>query len=235
MSAPTTTPSTPRPTPLPVSAPSVPLLENGDHLTRDEFERRYAAMPHIKKAELIEGVVYMPSPVRAGSHGDPHADLITFYGTYRVHTPGVRVSDNATVRLDLDNEPQPDAVVYIDPAKGGRSRFTDDYITDGPELVSEVSASSASIDLGKKFHVYRRNGVREYVVWRVLDRAIDWFILRGSDFERLAQERMAFIAARCFLDYGSMRALYWPAICPAFIRCCTKDWPARNMRRSWRR
>ena len=39
-------------------------LENGDRLTRAEFERRYAAMPRLKKAELIEGIVYVPSPVR---------------------------------------------------------------------------------------------------------------------------------------------------------------------------
>ena len=49
----------------------VPPLENGDRLTRDEFERRYEAMPHLKKAELIEGVVYVPSPVRYRHHGAP--------------------------------------------------------------------------------------------------------------------------------------------------------------------
>src|SRR5437868_14017442 len=80
-------------------APSVPPLENGDHLTRHEFERRYHAMPEGKKAELIEGVVFMPSAVRADQHAGPHADLITWLGTYRGHTPAVRVYDNATVRL----------------------------------------------------------------------------------------------------------------------------------------
>ena len=43
--------------------PRILPLEHGDHLTREEFERRYEAMPHVRKAELIEGVVYMPSPV----------------------------------------------------------------------------------------------------------------------------------------------------------------------------
>ena len=82
----------------------VPPLENGDRLTRDEFERRYEAMPHLKKAELIEGVVYVPSPVRR-HHGAPHAHLIGWLGQYAAGTPGVEVSDNSTVRLDLDNEP----------------------------------------------------------------------------------------------------------------------------------
>src|SRR6476620_5701958 len=91
----------------------VPPLENGDTLTRDEFERRYEAMPHLKKAELIEGVVYVPSPVRHRYHGHQHTHLISWLGYYEAHTPGVEASDNVTVRLDLDNEPQPDALLFI--------------------------------------------------------------------------------------------------------------------------
>src|SRR5688572_30660554 len=102
------------------AARDLPPLENGDRLTRPEFERRYEAMPHLKKAELIEGEVHMPSPVRMQHHGEPHADVITWLGTYRSATPGVRFGDNATVRLDLDNEPQPDALLRID--RGGTSR-----------------------------------------------------------------------------------------------------------------
>ena len=82
----------------------------------------------------------------------------------------MEVSDNSTVRLDLDNEPQPDALLLIDPARGGQVRFSpDDYIEGSPELVAEVASSSVSYDLHAKLHVYRRNGVREYVVWRVLE------------------------------------------------------------------
>jgi hypothetical protein len=186
MAAPTTTKLIPEPIPLPASIGQIPPLENGDQLTRDEFERRYAAMPEVKKAELIEGVVYMGSPVRADGHGEQHFDLVTFLGIYKFASPGVRAADNATVRLDLDNEPQPDAALYVDPSCGGQCRLTDGYITDGPELVGEVASSSVSIDLGIKFHVYRRNGVREYIVWRVRDRAVDWFILRNGQFDRLA-------------------------------------------------
>src|SRR5262249_20270208 len=84
-----------------------PALENGDRLTRAEFERRYDAMPRLKKAELIEGVVYVPSPVRHRQHGAPHARLIIWLGQYTASTPGIEVGDNSSVRLDLDNEPQP--------------------------------------------------------------------------------------------------------------------------------
>ena len=86
--------------PAPSSANS---LENGDRLTRGEFERRYEARPDIKKAELIEGVVYMPSPTRSASHARPHAATITWLGSYAASTRGVQVNDNPTVRLDLDN------------------------------------------------------------------------------------------------------------------------------------
>jgi len=181
MAAPRTIGKTPPPPPL-----QVPPLEPGDQLTREEFERRYNAMPHVKKAELIEGVVYIPSPVRWNKHAGPHFDLITWLGVYRANTRGVRGGDNSTIRLDLDNDSQPDAALIIEPAYGGRVLLSsDDYIEGGPELLAEVAASSVSIDLNTKFRVYRRNNVLEYVVWRVLDQAIDWFVLRQSQYDRL--------------------------------------------------
>ena len=161
-------------------------LENGDRLTRREFERRYAARPDIKKAELIEGVVYMPPAVRITSHGEPHFATITWLGSYVAPTPGVRAADNASVRLDLDNEHQPDVLLRIDPKAGGQSRVSDDdYLEGAPELIVEIAASSASYDLHDKLRVYRRNGVREYVVWRVHDRRIDWLVLTDDEYRRL--------------------------------------------------
>lgn len=175
--------------PHPSSAPSngerIPPLCNGDHLDRIEFERRYEAMPHVNKAQLIEGIVYMPSPVSFESHGEQHAHLMTWLGVYRAHTPGSRIADNATVRLDMDNEPQPDALLLIEHERGGRTTITDRYVTGGPELTAEVAASSVSIDRNAKMNAYRRNGVLEYVLWRVEDGAIDWFVLRGGQYVQL--------------------------------------------------
>jgi hypothetical protein len=168
------------------SPPKIPPLEPGDRLTRAEVERRYSAMPNLKKAELIEGVVYMPSPVRMFRHGVPHARLIAWLNAYTAATPCAITADNATVRLDLDNEPQPDALLMIDPACGGQATISDDdYVENGPELVAEVSGSSVSFDLHTKLDVYRRNGVREYLVWRVDDEQIDWFVSRSGVFELL--------------------------------------------------
>ena len=168
---------------------AVPPLEPGDRLTRAEFERRYQAMPALRKAELIEGVVYMPSPVRVRRHGRPHARIITWLGHYEARTPGVEVADNATARLDLDNEPQPDAMLYIAPERGGQVRIgPEDYIESAPELVVEVASSSASFDRHTKLQVYRRNGVQEYLVWRVMDSQIDWFVLRDGEYAQLPAE-----------------------------------------------
>jgi hypothetical protein len=114
--------------------PKILPLENGDRITRAEFERRYDAMPNLKKAELIERIVYMGSPVRV-IHGTPHALIMTWLGIYWIATPGVNLADNTTVRLDPDNEPQPDALLRIE--VGGQSIITEDnYVEGAPEFIA---------------------------------------------------------------------------------------------------
>ncbi len=184
---PTSRPGAPGTVPPP-RAPDrrTPTLENGDRLTRCEFERRYALRPDLKKAQLIEGIVYMPSPVRFATHGEPHAAVLGLLLHYSAFTPGVSVGDNVTVRLDLDNEPQPDGLLRIEPEAGGRSRLSDDdYVEGAPELIVEIAASSASIDLHDKLRAYRRNGVQEYLVWRTQEQRIDWFVLADGDYRPL--------------------------------------------------
>jgi len=176
-----------------------PRLESGDRLTRDEFERRYHAMPHIKKAELVEGVVYMPSPIRFENHAEPHGWIMGWLVVYCAATPGVELADNATVRLDLDNEYQPDALLRLEPANGGRSRISaDDYVEGAPELVAEVASSSAAYDMHDKLKVYRRNGVLEYVVWQVYDKRLDWFALREGEYVSLEPDEAGVLHSRVF-------------------------------------
>jgi Uma2 family endonuclease len=163
----------------------VPELQAGDRLTRPEFERRYDAMPRLKKAELVEGVVYLPQIGSHKGHGRPLFEIVGWLGSYGWLTPGTDGGTNGSIRLDWDNEPQPDAFLRILPERGGQSRDDDEYIGGAPELIVEVAASSVSYDLHDKLRAYQRNGVREYVVWRVRDQAIDWFVLRGGRFERL--------------------------------------------------
>lgn len=185
----------------------VPPLESGDRLSRREFERRYSALPHVKKAELVEGVVYMPSPVHLRAHAQPHGVVMTWLGVYCAGTPGVMVADNATVRLDAENEVQPDALLRFDERLGGRSRVSgDDYLEGAPELVVEIVGTSAAYDLHDKLRAYRRNGVQEYLVWQVYDRRVDWFqlqegeyVAQGPDCEGMLQSRI-FPGLRLHLD-----------------------------------
>jgi Uma2 family endonuclease len=189
MSPPTATLLDPS-TPPAVKRTPTPGLVNGDRLTRAEFERRYSAASDVKKAELVEGVVYMPSPVRYAAHSKPHSILNAWLVYYCSKTPGLTgFGDNGTVRLDNDNEPQPDLFLLLPERLGGLAKVdVDDYISGPPALVCEVAGSSVSIDLHHKKAAYRRNGVGEYLVWRTDDAALDWFVLRDGDFVPLTPD-----------------------------------------------
>ena len=180
------------------AAPFVPL-ESGDRLTREEFHRRYCARPDIKKAELVQGVVYVASPTRFGKHSEPHGAVAIWLGTYAARTPGVRFGDNATVYLDANSEVQPDAIVFRDPpVKGGARLREDDYVEGAPQLVVEIAASSASYDLHDKMEAYRKAGVEEYIVWQVLEQRIDWFRLRAGRYEPLEPDAHGIITSEVF-------------------------------------
>lgn len=175
----------------------IPPLENGDRLSRREFERRYQAMPELKKAELIEGVVHMPSPVHYTAHSEPHSHVIGWLVNYCAASPGIRMGDNATLRLDSDNEVQPDALLRLD--RGGHSQVNaDDYLEGAPELVVEIAASSATNDLRDKLRVYQRNAVQEYLVWRVYDERLDWFQLIEEEYTPLAPEATGLLRSQVF-------------------------------------
>lgn len=176
--------------------PKILPLENGDRITRAEFERRYDAMPNLKKAELIERIVYLGSRVTA-SHGRSHAAIVGWLGNYTVATPGIEVANSTTVRLDPDNEPQPDALLRIE--VGGQSTISeDDYVEGAPEFIAEIAMSSASYDLRDKFRVYRRNGVQEYLIWQVYEQRIDWFRLREGEYVNLLADEAGIIRSEVF-------------------------------------
>ena len=174
-----------------------PPLENGDKLTRIEFERRYSVMPRVKKAELIEGIVFMASPLHAKAHAEPHAQIMTWLGTYWAGTPNVQMLDNATVRLDADNEVQPDALLRI-AVQGQSTISSDDYVEGAPELIVEIAASSASLDFNQKLNVYRRNQVQEYLVWRVYDEVLDWFYLDEGQYFPLTVNASGTLCSKIF-------------------------------------
>lgn len=177
----------------------VPPLEPGDRLTRAEFERRYEAMPRLRRAELLNGVVHMPSPVRHRRHGRPHARISGWLLNYEAGTPGVEISDNGTVRLAEDSEPQPDVFLFILPEHGGRVRISDDdYVEGTPELMAEVAASSVSYDVHVKRPIYQKAGVQEHILWRVLDSELDWFSLRGDAYQPLVPDAGGVVRSEVF-------------------------------------
>ncbi len=129
----------------------------------------------------------MPSPTRAEQHSRPHGDIVTWLNIFRTATPGVWVGDNPTVRLDYENEVQPDAVLRL--KSGGRSYITpDDYLDGPPELVVEVAASSAAYDLHAKRRLYQRSGVPEYLALSVYEQEATWFVLREGVYTPLSAD-----------------------------------------------
>lgn len=189
--------------------PKVPLLESGDHLTRDEFNRRWDAMPHLKRAELIDGVVYVGAALRHREHGQPHGLMMGWMATYCCETPGLEFGDSASVELDDANEPQPDCYLFLPTALGsGAVVSADGYLEGPPDLIAEIAASSASIDLHKKKQIYERHGVREYIVWRTTEGIIDWFVLENGKYISLSPDSFGiFRSRRCpglWLDAPAM-------------------------------
>ncbi|MCX6359503.1 MAG: Uma2 family endonuclease [Armatimonadetes bacterium] len=200
--------------PLPAPAgrawPQTPPLESGDRLTRAEFERRYEQHPEIKTAELIEGSVRVASPVRLELHARPHSILNWWVTTYWMATPGVEAGDNATVRLDRENEFQPDILLRIDHSKGGTSRITaDGYLEGPPELVIEVAASTASYDLHQKLRVYQRCGVQEYLVATAYEPSVTWFALREGGFEPMAPDDQGVLRSEAFPGLWLKASALW--------------------------
>ncbi len=176
-----------------------PPLNNGDRLTRTEFERRYHLHPEIKVAELIEGSVYVASPVHFEQHGKPHWNLVTWTGVYSASTPAVRGADSTTVCFDLENEAQPDIVLYHQSDGIGQVRVSsDDYLEGPPELIVEVAAGTASYDLHQKLRVCQRSGVQEYIVAQAYERRFDWFVLRAGLYEPMQPDERGVLRSEVF-------------------------------------
>ncbi len=181
-------------------AKPIPPLRDGDRLTADEFHRRYDAMPEVKKAELLNGVVYiMSSPVRYVQHGRPVGYIVTWLGVYQAGTPGVHAGTDCTARINNRNEPQPDGVLFLDQAHGGQTALdARGYIVGSPEFVAEVGASTIDRDIGPKRDIYEQTGVREYLLWDVDGDRINWWHLTDGTYHLLPTDGNGVIRSRVF-------------------------------------
>jgi len=189
--------------PSSISIDDPPRLHNGDRLQADEFLRRWEAMPELRHAELIGGRVFlMPSPV-SPQHGEPHARLAKWFGYYQVFTPGLELLLDTTTRFDDANVAQPDAQLNLPVHAGGRTiRSNPSHVAGVPDLVAEIAYSSENKDLRENFELYQSAGVREYLVWRTCQDAIDWWVNTDAGF-RLIQPDEA----------GVMRSEKFPGLC----------------------
>jgi Uma2 family endonuclease len=186
---------------VPPAAPRPLPLENGDRLSAVEFLRRFGAMPNLKKAELIDGIVYMPSPVSLVYHGLPDALIHTWLGCYIASTSEVTMGANSTVRLSAEDIPQPDALLMILPEYGGGAQIgKDGFVGGAPELVVEIAGSSASIDLGAKLRLYHRAGIREYLVCITGEPKVEWRTWNDDtgDYDLLATSADETVQSRVF-------------------------------------
>ena len=163
---------------------SPPPLRDGDRLTSDEFLRRWEATPDLKQAELLDGTVYVPSPVSL-PHGSFPVHLSGWLAYYSAFTPGCQAAGDATWIMGNRNVPQPDIALRILPEKGGQSRVEGLYAAGAPELIVEIAASSRARDLGPKRHLYQRMQVREYLVVLTDTQQLHWHQLTSEGYRLL--------------------------------------------------
>lgn len=157
-----------------------PELHSGDRMTRKEFHSIYSRMPQNFRAELVEGIVYVASPLKR-RHGKSHLLLGSVFAAYEGATAGVDASDNTTLLLGEEAEPQPDLYLRILPAFGGQSKTSaDDYVEGAPELIAEVALSTRALDLHAKRRDYRRHGVIEYLVLAPREQKLFWIDLKAD-------------------------------------------------------
>lgn len=175
----------------------LPPLENGDHLDQQTFHERYLAMPESFRAELVEGMVLVFSPVKL-PHGAYHTALMGWMYLYKAATPGTSAADNTTAILGDRSEPQPDGSLFILPEYGGQCRIVNGYLTGGPELVGEVASSTEATDLHGKYRDYERAGTIEYLVILVQEQTVRWFVRQGDKFEPQASDESGVFRSRVF-------------------------------------
>jgi len=181
---------------MPTVVEVVPPLCAGDFLSAEEFLRRWEKQPRIKRAELIKGVVYMPSPVSI-QHGEMENNVGTWLGTYRAFTPGTGVAHNATTIID-DEVPQPDLHLRLLPEYGGQTWVEGDYLHGAPELLVEVCVTSAAYDLHQKLELYQEARVREYVAVVLHSNEILWHRLVDGAYQIVPPDAAAIYRSQVF-------------------------------------
>ena len=183
---------------MPISAQVLtqPLCE-GEQLPREEFMRRWEAMPDLKFAELIDGIVHMPSPI-SRIHCDFHARLFGWLWTFGSATPGCTLLPAGTWLMSDDSAPQPDLAFCILSERGGQSSIEGEYSAGVPELIVEISYTTGARDSGIKQRLYERSGVLEYIIVKPQKRQIVWNELAAGKYREIQPGADGLLRSRVF-------------------------------------
>ena len=194
---------------MPMSVPVLlPPLREGERLSREEFLRRWEAMPDLKFAELIDGIVHMPSPL-SDIHGDFHIRVSLWLGHYVMATPGCALRSSGTWLMSKQDVPQPDLALRILAEHGGQSRLEGDYPAGAPELIVEVSHTTSLRDSGVKLRLYERSGVREYLIVRPKKRQVIWRELIEGEYREMVAGKDGILRSRVFPGLWLGPAALW--------------------------
>jgi Uma2 family endonuclease len=192
-----------------------PELENGAVMTQPEFHRAYSGCEGLARVELVEGIVYMPSPIKIEQHSRQQKLALRWLVAYEELHEGVEAMGPGTVILDSQNEPIPDVMLY----RLRPGRFEDGYLSGAPELIFEVANTSRSRDLHGKKRAYERNGVLEYIVWQTRDATLRWFALEAGRYRERHPDADGIIESTVFpglrLDVAAMLRLDRQAVLAA--------------------
>ena len=181
-----------------IEKPYVPPFEDGDVMDQPTFHALYLETPKGFRAELIEGVVQMPSPVQR-RHAQPSRKVSQWLGAFADATEGTDAFNEITAILAKDSEPQPDHSLIVLPEAGGQTSVSsEDYVIGAPELALEVSNTSVLIDLHAKKQMYDKYGVREYIVVETKRRVVHWFVRRVDQFVPLKVDADGILKSKCF-------------------------------------
>ena len=195
-----------------------PPLREGERLTRDEFMRRWDAMPDLTRAELIDGIVHMPSPVSI-VHGDFHVRLSWWLSSYAAVTRGCAACAAGTWLMSPDSAPQPDLAFRILPEYGGQSTIKGNYAAGAPELIIEVSHTTSARDAGVKLRLYERCGVREYVIVQPGKKHITWRELVNGKYRDIAPDADGLFRSRVFPGLWLNPSALWNNDLPGLAAC----------------
>ena len=168
-------------------------LHNGDRMSKDEFLWRWEQIPELKRAELIDGMVYLSSPL-SERHSDYELLLCSWLLRYESRVPGLKILPNATWLLG-DSSPQPDLALI---RQTGTSRSSGKFREGPPELVVEICYSSLAYDLGPKLELYRRAGVREYLTILLEDNKAQWRALNSDARYQVLKPAGGYLKSRVF-------------------------------------